>query len=245
MTPGNFKVKEVNKGKVPRWQQYATLVVGKTDVWSLLKYELIAFFLMDLPGALGIYLRSKFYPLLLDEVGSNVVFGRGVTLRHPHKIRIGNNAIVDGNCVLDAKGHSNSGISLGDGVFVGRNTIIYCKDGDIEIQPKVNISTNCQLFSSHRLVIGKGTMIAAYCYILSGGSYDYKSEVPLVEQDSYAKGQTVIGERCWLGAKSVVLDGVSIGDRAVIGAGAVVTKDLPAHVVATGIPAQVKQQISL
>ncbi len=244
MTPGNFKIKEVSKGKVPRWQQYAALVVGKTDLWSLLKYELIVFFLMDLPGALGIFLRSKFYPMLLGEVGSNVVFGRGITLRHPHKIRLGDNVIVDDNCVLDAKGSSNSGISLGDGVFVGRNTIIYCKDGDIEIQPKVNISANCKLFSSHRLVIGKGTMIAAYTYILSGGSYDYESEVPLVEQDSYAKGPTVIGERCWLGAKSVVLDGVSIGDRAVIGAGAVVTKNIPASSVAVGIPAKVKSHVS-
>ncbi len=244
MTPGNFKVKELSKQKVPRWQQYAVLVVGKTDIWSLLKYELIVFFLMNLPGALGIFLRSKFYPMLLGEVGSNVVFGRGLTLRHPHKIRLGDRVIVDDNCLLDAKGASNSGISIGDGVFVGRNTMIYCKDGDIEIQSKVNISSNSLLFSSDRLVIGKETMIATYNYIASGGSYDYESEVPLVEQDSYAKGPTVIGERCWLGAKCVVLDGVSIGDRAVIGAGAVVTKNIPASSVAVGIPAKVKSHIS-
>ncbi|OLT63187.1 hypothetical protein BJP37_08540 [Moorena bouillonii PNG] len=219
------------------------MVVGKTELLSFLKYEIITFFLMNLPGALGLYLRSKFYPMLLGEVGSNVVFGRGITLRHPHKIRIGQNVIIDDNCVLDAKGQSNSGISLGDGVFIGRNSIIYCKDGDIEIQPKVNISANCELFSSHRLVIGKETMIAAYSYILSGGSYDYESEVPLVEQDSYAKGPTVIGERCWLGAKSVVLDGVSIGDRAVVGAGAVVTKNIPGSSVAIGIPAKVKSYV--
>ncbi len=239
MGAGNFKVKQVNKGKASRWQQYATLIVGKTDVLSLLKYELITFFLMNLPGALGIYLRSKFYPMLLGEVGSNVVFGRGVTLRHPHKIRIGDNAIVDDNCVLDAKGYSNSGISLGDGVFVGRNTMIFCKDGNIEVQPKVNISANCELFSSHRLVIGKGTMVAAYSCIMSGGSYDYQSNVSLVEQDSYAKGQTVIGERCWLGTKSVVLDGVRIGKGCIVGAGAVVTKDLPNYAVAVGVPAKV------
>ncbi len=243
MEQGNFKVKEVGKGKIPRWQQYAELVVGKSDLLSLLKYELIIILVGNLPGALGLYFRSKLYPLILGEVGKNVVFGKGLTLRHPHKIRIGKNAIIDDNCVLDAKGYSNSGIAIGDGAFIGRNTIIYCKDGDIEIQPKVNIGANCQVYSKRLVKIGTGTMIAAYNCIMSGGRYDYKSEVPLAEQSSYTVGPTLIGEGCWLGVKAVVLDGLSIGDRAVVGAGAVVTKNIPERVVAVGVPAQVKEQV--
>lgn len=214
--------------------------MGKTYLVSLLKYELITFFFGGLPGALGLYLRSKLYPLLLGAVGRNVVFGRGITLRHPHKIRIGQNVIIDDYCLLDAKGDSNTGISIGDGAFIGRNSILCCKNGDIEIQSQVNISFNCEIFSSHRLVIGRGTMVAAYCYIMSGGSYDYQhSDIGFAAQDGYAKGPTVIGEGCWLGAKVVVLDGVSIGDRAVVGAGAVVTKNIPAHVLVMGVPAKV------
>lgn len=243
MTSNNFKVKEISKEKIPRWQQYAALVVGKTDLLSLLKYELITFFLANLPGAIGMYLRSKFFPLLLDEVGSNTVFGRGITLRHPHKIKIGENVIIDDNCILDAKGEINSGISIGNSVFIGRNTIIYCKDGDIKIHPQVNIGANCDVYSKCRVEIGKGTMIAAYSYIMSGGRYDYKSGIPLVEQSSYSNGPTIIGEGCWLGAKTVVHDGISIGDRAVIGAGAVVTKNIPTQVVAVGVPAKVKEQV--
>ncbi|PSO58310.1 MAG: acetyltransferase [Cyanobacteria bacterium QH_9_48_43] len=244
MKSGNFKIREVGKGKVSRWQQYAEFVVGKTDLINFLKYELITFFVGNLPGAMGFYLRSKLYPTILGEVGSNVVLGRGITLRHPHKIRIGQNAIIDENCVLDAKGQSNLGISIGDEVFIGRNSIIYCKDGDINIQPRVNVGANCQVYSKCLVEIGEGTMIAAYNCVLSGGRYDYKSEVALAEQSSYAKGPTIIGKNCWLGAKAVVLDGVSIGDSAVVGAGAVVTKDLPACVVAIGVPATIKQQFS-
>ena len=240
MTPNSFKVNEISKKKVSLWHQYAALVVGKTDLLRLLKYELITFFLANLPGALGIYLRSKLYPLILGKVGSNVVFGRGITLRHPHKICIGENVIIDDNCMLDAKGQSNRGISLGDEVFIGRNSLIYCKDGDIQLQTKVNVGTNCQLFSSQQLSIGRGTMIAAYSYLMSGGRYDYHSEVPLAEQSSYSQGPTVIGHGCWLGAKVVVLDGVFIGDPTVVGAGAVVTKDVPSGVVVTGIPAKVQ-----
>ncbi len=239
MTSGNFKVREFSQGKVPRWQQYAALTIGKVDVGSLLKFELITLLCSGLPGALGLYLRSKLYPTLLAEVGKNVVFGRGVTLRHPHKIRIGSNVIIDDNCVLDAKGETNSGISVGDGVFIGRNTILYCKNGDIEIQSQVNIGANCEVYSKQRLIIGKGTLIAAYNYIMSGGRYDYRSAVPLADQSSYSDGPTSIGENCWIGAKGVVLDGVSIGDNAIVGAGAIVTKDLPANVIAMGIPAKV------
>ncbi len=224
---GTFKVKALASEKTPRWKQYAELVVGKTDLCSLLKYELITMVVGNLAGAVGFYLRSKLYPLILGEVGPNVIFGRGITLRHPHKIRIGQNAIIDDNCVLDAKGLSNKGITIGEGVFVGRNSIIYCKDGDIEIQSQVVISFNTEIFSAHQVVIGQKTLISAYCYIMSGGSYDYDSERDFAEQDGYAKGPTIIGQGCWIGTKTVIMDGVSIGDRVVIGAGAVVKENLP------------------
>lgn len=243
MEQGNFKVREVNQKKIPRWQQYSELVVGKSDLLSLLKYELIILLVGNLPGALGLYFRSKLYPLILKEVGRNVIFGKGLTLRHPHKIKIGNNVMIDDNCVLDAKGNSNSGIAIAEGVFIGRNTIIYCKDGDIEIQPKVNIGANCQVYSKQLVRIGSGTMIAAYNCIMSGGRYNYKSELPLAKQSSYTLGPTIIGNDCWLGVKAVVLDGLSIGDHAVVGAGAVVTKDIPPRMLAVGVPAQVKEQV--
>lgn len=240
MGAGTFKVKVVGNGKLPRWKQYAEWVVGKTDVIGIFKFELVTSLLGNFPGAIGLYLRSKLYPSILGRVGKNVVFGRGITLRHPHKIRIGHNVTIDDNCMLDAKGHSNNGITIGDGVFIGRNSIIYCKDGDIEIKEKSNISFNCEVFSSDRVVIGEKVLIAAYCYIMSGGTYDHKElNVDFVDQDGFSKGPTVIGQQCWLGARVTVLDGVIIGDRTVVGAGAVVTKDLPSGEVAMGLPAKV------
>ena len=49
------------------------------------------------------------------RVGRNVVFGVNVTLRHPHKIAIGDNVVIDDSCCLDAKGTDNKGITIGDG----------------------------------------------------------------------------------------------------------------------------------
>ena len=66
--------------------------------------------------------------------------------------------IVDDNVVLDAKGDGNRGIDLGDGVFVGRNTILYCKDGDIVVGDRVSFSANCQVASARRVEIGADTV---------------------------------------------------------------------------------------
>ena len=83
-----------------------------------------------------------------------------------------------------------NGIYISENVFVGRCTILSCKNGDISEQEKP--------------------------------SYGIK-----------------VGKNCWLGAGSKVFDGVSIGEDTIIGAGAVVSRDIPPFSVATGIPARI------
>src|SRR5258707_10605624 len=90
-------------------EKYAALVVGKPDLASLIKYELIVTLTQGCPGALGLALRKTLYPSLLGSCGRNVVFGHNVVLRHPHKIHVADNVVVDDNCLLDAKGESNAG----------------------------------------------------------------------------------------------------------------------------------------
>ena len=117
--------------KGSKLKKYQTLILGEKGFFKLLKYELIIGLTSWVPGALGLLLRSKLYPCLMGSVGRNVTFGSGVVLRHPKKVFIGDNVIVDDNCVLDAKGQNNKGIFIGNGVFLGRNTILNCKNGDI------------------------------------------------------------------------------------------------------------------
>jgi len=244
MPSGEFKIQKiVSKGKVSTFQRYKELVLGKTNFWYFLEYEFIIFFVSWLPGALGLFLRSELYPSIIGKVGKGVVFGRGITLRHPRKIKIGDNTIIDDGCVLDAKGAHNEGITIGRGVYIGRNTIIYCKDGDIVLEDRVNIGHNSMIFSSNKVFVGKETLIAAYFYAMSGGSYDYTSNKKVINQSGYSKGPTIIGDNCWFGGKVVVADGVSVGRNSVIGAGAVVLKDIPEYSVAVGIPAQVIKKV--
>src|SRR6185436_14824844 len=135
--------------------KYAALVVGRPGVGALLKYELVVSIAQARAGALGLAARKFLYPMLLGSCGRNVVFGQNVVLRHPHKIHLGSNVVVDDNCLLDAKGESNRGIRIGDGVFIGRNSILSCKNGDIVLADGVNIGFNCEIFSASRVTIGK------------------------------------------------------------------------------------------
>lgn len=220
--------------------KYRELVVGRPGLWPLLRYELVIMLAGWVPGALGLFLRSKLYPLILGAVGRNVVFGVNVTLRHPHKIRIGDNVVVDDQCCLDAKGTDNQGILIGNGVFVGRNTILSCKNGDIIIEDHANLGFNCEIFSASRVRVGKSILMAAYTYLVGGDHLYDRVDIPVLEQGRTARGIDV-GDGVWLGTHVVVTDGATIGRDAIIGAGAVVVGEIPEYAIATGIPAKVSR----
>jgi len=214
-------------------QKYAAHVVGRPGLWPLVRHEVITLLAQSTPGALGLALRKVLYPRLLGACGRNVVFGQNVVLRHPGKIRIGNDVVIDDNCLLDAKGESNTGITIGNGVFVGRNSILSCKNGDIELGDRVNIGFNCEVFSASRVVIEADTLLAAYCYVVGGGHEHGDASKPIAAQARHSRGIT-IGEAAWLGAGATVFDGVRIGAHAIAGAQAVVRVDLPPYAVMVG-----------
>lgn len=243
-----FKTKEVSgRGAlgITAFKQYKEIYYGNVSFCRAALSELVLALLGALPGCAGLWLRSKVYPLLLGSTGTKVMFGKNITFRHPHKVRIGSHTIIDDNCVIDAKGQDNEGIVIGAGVYVGRNTIIYCKNGNIRIGDKVNISSNCQFVSSNDMTVGGHTVIGAYSYLLSGGGYAYgEGAVKFSEQDGFlTKGRLVIGDNCWLGARVTVLDAACVGENSVLAAGAVVTKTIPPGSVAVGVPAHVVKSV--
>jgi acetyltransferase-like isoleucine patch superfamily enzyme len=222
-------------------EKYSTLVVGRPGWGALLCYELVQLFSQNVPGALGLALRKTLFPSLLGACGRNVIFGQNVVLRHPHKIRIGDNVVVDDNCLIDAKGESNRGITIGSGVFVGRNSILSCKNGDIDLADGANVGFNCEIFSASRVTIGKDALLAAYCYVI-GGDHDFSDPAASVLAQGRRSSGVAIGAGAWLGAGAKILDGVTIGDRAIVGAGAVVREPVPDGAIAVGIPARVVGQ---
>jgi acetyltransferase-like isoleucine patch superfamily enzyme len=222
-------------------ERYSALVVGRPGWGALLHYELVQLLGQNVPGALGLALRKTLFPSLLGACGRSVVFGQNVVVRHPHKVRIGDNVVIDDNCLIDAKGETNAGITIGSGVFVGRNSILSCKNGDIELGDGANVGFNCEIFSASRVTIGRDTLLAAYCYVI-GGDHDFSDPAAAVLAQGRRSTGVTIGLGAWLGAGAKILDGVTIGDRAIVGAGAVVREAVPDGAIAVGIPARVVGQ---
>jgi acetyltransferase-like isoleucine patch superfamily enzyme len=221
--------------------RYSALIVGRPGLGALLHYEIVQLLGQNVPGALGLALRKTLYPSLLGACGRNVVFGQNVVIRHPHKVRIGDNVVIDDNCLIDAKGETNAGITIGSGVFVGRNSILSCKNGDIELADGVNVGFNCEVFSASRVTIGRDTLLAAYCYVI-GGDHDFSDPAASVLEQGRRSSGVSIGAGAWLGAGAKILDGVAIADRAIVGAGAVVREAVPEGAIAVGVPARIVGQ---
>ncbi len=238
------KVKDAMQSR-SAFAAYRALMYGDTSLGYVIHAELLQSCLSGMAGAAGIFLRSRLYKGLFGAVDGKVIIGRNVVLRHPRKIRLGVGVILDDNCMVDAKGENNQGIVLGDGVFIGRGSIVYCKNGNITLGDRVSVSSSCTLFSSNNLTVGTGTLIGAYSYILSGGEYDLDSPLPFIDQDGMkTAGPLTIGDNVWLGTRVTVLDAAgSVGDHCAIGAGAVVTKPVPPDSVAAGIPARIVKQL--
>jgi acetyltransferase-like isoleucine patch superfamily enzyme len=223
------------------FDKYTRLAVGRPGVLALLKYELLTCLLGPMPGALGLFLRQRFYPHLLGRCGRGVAIGRNVTIRHPHRIHIGDRVMIDDNAVLDAKGENDTTIRIGNDVLIGRGSILSCKSGTIRLGDRANISVNCTLISESRLTVGDRVLIAGHCYIIAGGNHGLsRTDIAPLDQPRLERGGVRIENNCWLGASVTVLDGVTLGRDAVIAAGAVVTRPVPAFCIAAGVPARVR-----
>jgi acetyltransferase-like isoleucine patch superfamily enzyme len=236
--PSTVGIQETLRGPRSAREKYQDLVVGSRSLGRLVLYELVVTFAAWVPGALGLLLRRLAYPWVLGAVGRNVTFGQGVVLRHPSKIRIGDDVTIDDLVLLDAKGTANRGITIGGGSFVGRGTILSCKDGDIVLGEQVNIGFHSEIFSGSTVEVGRYGLFAAHTYLVGGGHEHGRLDQPVIHQPRTSLGIT-LGENVWLGTGAKVMDGVHIGRDVVVGAGAVVTGDLPDGTVAVGVPARV------
>ncbi len=100
---------------------------------------------------------------------------------------------------------------------------------------------NLTLVDDTHIYVGDRTMIGPNVTIATAGH----PILPQLRRQGYQYNSPVrIGQNCWLGANVTVLPGVTIGDNTVVGAGSLVTKDLPANVVAVGSPCRVLRPIS-
>ncbi len=131
-------------------------------------------------------------------------------------------AEIGENCYIEPPLHANWG---GKHVHFGNN---------------VYANFNLTLVDDTHIYIGDCTMIAPNVTIATAGH----PINPELRETAYQFNRSIrIGRNCWIGAGAVILPGVTIGDNTVIGAGSIVTKDIPANVIAVGNPCRVLREI--
>lgn len=110
--------------------------------------------------------------------------------------------------------------------------------GKVSIGESVLIDNFTYIMAHDNIEIGNHTKIASFCFIVDF-NHKFKSKTKNLVEQGYDLKKIKIGSNVWIGAHVIVLPGVTIGDRAVIGAGSVVTRDVPGGAVAVGNPAKV------
>jgi len=133
-------------------------------------------------------------------------------------------------------------IILGRGVWLMRGVVLSTSEtGRIEVEDNVYIGEYGVVTSNALVHIGRNAIIAPHADLVDfNHGFDDLSRTVLAQPRDAAPIR--IGRDAWLGAGVKVLRGVTIGDQAVVGAGAVVTRDVPARAVAVGVPARVVRE---
>ena len=217
--------------------KYIKRVTGRRSLSALISQELIFGTFANLPTAFGSVLRTTVYRSLLGKIGSSCFIEEGVRFRIPHKVFLGDRVFIGKNCDLDAE-YPQSEIRIGNDVHISRGTILLAGVGKIIIDERVSIGARSFIYGYGGVEIGKDSLLADHVRVMAG-NHRYKDASKLIRLQGTWVKKTTIGQDVWLGSSVIVLGGVTVGDGAVVGAGGVVTKDIPDYSIAVGAPAKV------
>jgi acetyltransferase-like isoleucine patch superfamily enzyme len=196
-----------------------------------------------IPRPIGTQLRQRLYRPLFGHFGRSVYIQAGSEFLNAKAIEIGDDVKILRDVRLNANA-PNSAIRLGNEVSFDRGVdinVTHFGNCQIEIGEFTHLGPYTCIAGPGPIKIGRGCMIASHSSLYSNNHVFSDPEQTIMAQGIVCKG-IVIEDDCWLGTGVRVLDGVTIGKGCVIGAGAVVTKDIPPYSVAVGVPAKVISQ---
>jgi len=198
------------------------------------------------PTFFGIALRGLLYRLILRMEGWAAIED-GVRIRFANNVRLGHGAYLDNGVYLHA---CPNGIEIGPDSLVMHGSVLNVYN--YRQMPHSGIRIGRQtLIGEYNVIRGQGGVVlgdrvytSPMVQIIAVNHVFDDPRRPFTEQGITAEG-IVIEDDVWIGSGSIVLDGVRIGTGSVVAAGAVVTKDVPAHSVVAGVPARVIKQIQV
>jgi acetyltransferase-like isoleucine patch superfamily enzyme len=176
------------------------------------------------------------YRFRLGSLGREVRIMPPLLLQGSRRIHIGSRVVIEQFVGMSAVGEGE--ITIGDETELRCFSRLEAHDGFIRVGARCGINPFTLLSGYGGLTIGNDVRIGSHCAILSSTHRFESTDLSIREQGVEGR-ETVVGDNVWMGHACTVLSGVRIGSGAVIGAGAVVTRDIPPDSIATGVPAQV------
>lgn len=225
--------------KLQDYSSISTKPDSKKNKIPLKKIErLITTCIQWIPLSPGMKLRNFVYRSIFLQIGTSVQIEPNVNFTKPYLIKLGNKIYIRSGANLEAVGE-NSRLSIGNEIKLDRGVDIRSHDGggNIEIGDRTRIGPYTCL-SGRNIKIGKDCLIASHVGIYASNHIFADCNLEINKQERSYQG-IKIEDDCWLGSGVRVVDGVTIGKGSVIGAGAVVTKDIPPYSIAVGVPAKV------
>lgn len=151
-------------------------------------------------------------------------------------IRIDSTSLISNRSVIRASGGGS--ITIGSHCEIHDYAMILSYGGDIVIGDHCSVNPFTIVYGQGGTRIGNGVRIAAHTVIIPANHVRGTDQRPLHQAGLTTRGID-IGDHVWIGAGCRILDGVTIGRHAIVGAGSVVTRSIPGHATAVGVPARV------
>jgi acetyltransferase-like isoleucine patch superfamily enzyme len=212
-----------------------------SGLWRYFLERVIQLLCSWIPGPIGLVFRAVLYHRFFQRDSKLAFIEPGVELYYMDSIYFSKGVYVDRHCRIHA---SKATIELGKNNRLMRGAYLCtyvsnARTGEgIVTGSECWIGVNAVLGSGQGgLYIGNNVLIGPNAVIVTG-NHDYeKVDLTAVAQEYYGK-PIYIGDNVWIGANAVILGGVTIGEHAVIAAGAVVASDVAPYTVVGGVPSR-------
>ncbi len=157
------------------------------------------------------------------------------------KLRWRGRLVTDGVCFVcpGVKFEIGPGakVHLGRWSWIGDGTKVRCHEGEVRIGAKTVLGQECTISAFQHVSIGRECIVADRVMLIDFDHGVVEVERPIRLQGIY-KRDVRVGSNVWIGYGAAFLRGVTVGDNAVVGTYAVVTKDVPDNAVVGGVPAE-------
>ena len=168
----------------------------------------------------------------IKKKGRKTFIHYSARFRRKKAISIGSGVEIKHHAMLKGK------ITIGDNTNIYPYALLKTRKSEIVIGNNCHVHEFSMLISVGGIKIGNNVRIAHHVSLLATTHQFERTDIPISEQGMYSKGGIVIEDDVLIGAGAKVFDGVTIGRGSIVGAGSVVTKDVPQYTIVAGIPAK-------